>query len=120
MAEHNLFGKLAEQKACQFLEQKGYCCIEKNYCVGRAEIDLIMQRGEILICVEVKARKTQFFGTPASFISSAKIKRLCAAMDHYIIQKELNVEVRFDVIECIVQQNQWIINHIPNAFYPWE
>jgi hypothetical protein len=51
MAEHNLFGKLAEQKACQF------------------------------------------FGTPASFISSAKIKRLCAAMDHYIIQKELNVEV---------------------------
>ena len=120
MAEHSLFGKLAEQKACQFLEQKGYCCIGKNYRVGRVEIDLIMQRGKILICVEVKTIKTQFFGTLASFISSANIKRLCAAMDHYIIQKELNLEVRFDAIEYIVQQNQWIIIHIPNAFYPWE
>ena len=120
MAEHNIFGKLAEEKACQYLIQNGYRCIEKNYRFGKAEIDLIMQIEETLICVEVKARKTEYFGKPASFIRSTKIKRLCSAMDYYIMENKLQVEVRFDVIECLIQQNQWIITHIPKAFYLWE
>ncbi len=41
-------------------------------------------------------------------------------MDYYIMENKLQVEVRFDVIECLIQQNQWIITHIPNAFYSWE
>ena len=74
MAQHNLFGQEAEQKALSFLVDKGYVLLEKNYRFGKAEIDLLMKHQDILICIEVKARSTDFSGTPESFISSKKIK----------------------------------------------
>ena len=70
MAQHNRFGNEAEEKALDYLLQKGYTLLEKNYRYGHAEVDLLMQKKEKLICVEVKARSTDFFGTPQSFISS--------------------------------------------------
>ena len=64
MAQHNRFGNEAEEKALDYLLQKGYTLLEKNYRYGLAEVDLLMQKKEKLICVEVKARSTDFFGTP--------------------------------------------------------
>ena len=69
MAQHNLFGQEAEQKALSFLCNKGYVLLEKNYRFGKAEIDLLMKDKDLLVCIEVKARSTDFFGTPESFIT---------------------------------------------------
>ena len=43
-----------------------------------------MQKDQLLICVELKARSTDFFGSPEQFVSSKKIKLLVGAVDHYI------------------------------------
>jgi len=51
MAQHNLFGQEAEQKALSFLLDKGYVLLEKNYRFGKAEIDLLMKHHDILICI---------------------------------------------------------------------
>ncbi len=98
MAQHNRFGNEAEEKALDYLLQKGYTLLEKNYRYGHAEVDLLMQKKEKLICVEVKARSTDFFGTPQSFISSKKIQLIVSVVDHYIEVSDLDLEVRFDVI----------------------
>ena len=100
MAQHNRFGNEAEEKALDYLLQKGYTLLEKNYRYGHAEVDLLilMQKKEKLICVEVKARSIDFFGTP----------------------HELDLEVRFDVIALTRKKDKWFINHIKNAFYAWE
>ena len=117
MAEHNLLGAEAERKALAYLSEKGYQLLKKNYRFQKAEVDLIMQQDTTLICVEVKARTTDFFGAPEQFISSKKIKLLVRAMDHYLTENTLDMEVRFDVIACTVKGNKWTLKHIKNAFY---
>lgn len=44
MAQHNLFGDKAEEKALTFLLDKGYTLLEKNYRYGHAEVDLLMKK----------------------------------------------------------------------------
>ncbi|MDG1711459.1 MAG: YraN family protein [Flavobacteriaceae bacterium] len=67
MAQHNLFGQEAESKALSFLTNKGYIMLEKNYRFGKAEIYLLMKDDNFLVCVEAKARTTDFFVSPKSF-----------------------------------------------------
>ena len=40
------------------------------------------------------------------------------AVDHFIDEHQLDLEVRFDIIAFTVKRNQWEINHIKHAFYP--
>lgn len=116
MTDHHQYGKNAENYTLEFLTKKGYRFIAKNYRFGIAEVDLIMQDGSVLVCVEVKARRSDYFGTPESFLSSRQIQRLVAAMDHYVHQNDLFLEIRFDLVAITVQDNEWKINHIKNAF----
>ena len=120
MAQHNHFGNEAEEKALDYLLQKGYTLLKKNYRYGHAEVDLLMQKKKKLICVEVKARSTDFFGTPESFISSKKIRLIVSVVDHYIEVSDLDLEVRFDVIAIIKKSEKWRIKHLKNAFYAWQ
>ena len=120
MAQHNLFGQEAEQKALSFLCNKGYVLLEKNYRFGKAEIDLLMKDKDLLVCIEVKARSTDFFGTPESFITLKKIKLLVGAVNHYLEYHNLDYEVRFDVLSYTIKNKKWICKHIESAFYSWE
>jgi putative endonuclease len=116
MAEHNELGKKGEQLAIDFLEKKGYKILEKNYRYLKSEVDIIAQTGRFLVAVEVKTRATDFFGNPQDFVSPNKIKRLLSAIDNYVIEKELDVEVRFDIIAIIQQKQQTKIEHLIDAF----
>ena len=51
MAQHNLFGQKAEQRALQYLIKKGYRLLKQNYRFGKAEVDLLMQKDQLLICM---------------------------------------------------------------------
>jgi putative endonuclease len=114
------FGKQAELFALNYLEQKGYQLLAKNYRYKHAEIDLLMQKNKHLICIEVKARSTSFFGEPESFINSKKIKNLVLAVNFFIEEHDLNLDVRFDIVALIKSNNKWQIKHLKNAFYAWE
>lgn len=120
MAEHNLFGKEAEERALEYLKANAYTLLKKNYRYRKAEVDLLMQKEDLLICVEVKARSSTFFGAPEQFISSKKIRLLVGAVDHFIQENQLDLEVRFDIIAFTVKGKQWKLNHIKQAFYPWD
>ena len=64
MADHNEFGKLAEELAEQFLVQKNYKILAKNFRYQKAEIDIIAEFQNQIIIVEVKARNTDAFMLP--------------------------------------------------------
>ncbi len=118
LAEHNDFGKQAEEHAVTYLQQKGYEILERNYYFQKAEIDILaMLNNEILVVVEVKARSSSYFGEPEAFVSKKKIQLLTRAIDHYVIKNDLDIEVRFDIISILRQNNKLIINHIEDAFY---
>lgn len=116
MADHNELGKLGEEKAITYLIQNGYIIRDKNWRFQKAEVDIIAQKSNTLICVEVKTRSTNYFGDPQDFVDAKKIKLLVKAMNEYVISKDLDVEVRFDVIAIIQTKYKTELEHFEDAF----
>jgi len=116
MAEHNELGKKGEQLAVDYLLQHNYKIIVRNYRFLKSEIDIIAQKGTILAAVEVKTRSSIDFGNPQDFINSKKIKLLISAMDNFVVENNLEVEVRFDIMAIVKQKNIFKIEHLKDAF----
>lgn len=116
MADHNDLGKKGEQLATEFLLKKGYIILEKNYRYLKAEVDIIAQKDGTLAAIEVKTRTSNYFGNPEEFVNPKKIKLLLSAIDYYVVERDLDVEVRFDIIAIITNKNKTTIEHLEDAF----
>lgn len=117
MAQHTDLGNKGEELAVNFLLKQGYSILERNYRFDKAEIDIIARKSEILAIVEVKTRSTADFGNPQDFVKPKQIQRLVKAVNEYVEMKNLNLEIRFDIIAIIKQNQIFEIDHIENAFY---
>jgi len=117
MAYHNDLGNLGEQLATNLLLEKGYEVLERNFIFQKAEIDIIAQKKNELVIVEVKTRNSAFFGDPQDFVTPSKIKLLVKAANEYVISNNLDVEVRFDIISVIKNKHVEQLEHFENAFY---
>ncbi|EDP98562.1 YraN family protein [Kordia algicida OT-1] len=117
MAAHNDLGIEGEKLAVTHLQEKGYAILETNYRFQKAEVDIIAQKAAVLAVVEVKTRTSADFGNPEEFVSQKKIKLLVKAVDNYINENDLDVEVRFDIVAILFDKKDVSINHIEDAFY---
>lgn len=115
MAQHNDFGKESEELAQQFLQNKGYNILAKNWRWQKAEVDIIAKEKDIIVFVEVKARETDVFINPQEAVNKKKIKLLVLASEQFLLENEWDNEVRFDII-TILGKEKSTINHIQNAF----
>ncbi|WP_435261282.1 YraN family protein [Tenacibaculum sp. nBUS_03] len=116
MASHNELGKKGEELAVTFLKDKGYTILEKNYRYQKAEVDIIAKKNNTLSVIEVKTRSTDYFGNPQDFVNPKKIKLLVAAIDNYVVEKDIDIEVQFDIIAILNKNNKVVIQHIEDAF----
>lgn len=117
MAKHNELGELGEDLAVEELEKNGYEIVERNWRYKKAEIDIIARKNEVLAIVEVKTRSNDYIGNPQDFVSPKKIKMLVEAVNEYVVSKDLDVEVRFDIIAIILNQNKLTLEHLEDAFF---
>lgn len=117
MAEHNQTGKQGEEAAARYLEQKGYAVVARNFRYQHAEIDLIAQKGKLLIFAEVKTRQNLSFGNPEEFVSSTKARLVMRVAEHYIFTKDWQYDVRFDIIAITIKSDDVQIKHIQDAFW---
>lgn len=119
MAEHNELGRLGELLAKEYLEQRGYVILEKNWVYGKAEIDLIAFYEQQLIFVEVKTRRSTDHGEPEDFVNWKKEKQMEFASGIYIDKRNHQGEIRFDIIAIVFENKDlYKINHIEDAFWP--
>lgn len=109
-------GKSKETLACQYLENKGFKLIERNYYCRRGEIDLIMRDQNCLVFIEVRYRKHDHFGSAVESITVQKQQRLIFTAEHYRQQTGTPLTVRFDVVAIGGPENNLSINWIKNAF----
>ncbi|WP_111706937.1 YraN family protein [Lutibacter citreus] len=116
MATHNELGEKGEQLAVNFLLKKGYKILERNWRFKKAEVDIIALKDSILVPVEVKTRTSNYFGNPQDFVNHKKIQLLVEAINQYVVSKDLDVEVRFDIIAIIKNKNTSKIEHLEDAF----
>jgi len=117
MAEHLDTGKLGEDKAAAFLQDKGYEILVLNYRFRHSEIDIIAKKNKILIFVEVKTRTNVSFGMPEEFVDATKRRLIMKAAEQYIFDTDWHGDIRFDVISVIITQHTTQIEHIEDAFY---
>lgn len=117
MAEHNDLGKLGEELAVEYLQKDNYLILQTNWVFQKAEIDILAQKGDILAVVEVKTRSSLDFGLPQDFVKPKKIQLLVKAVNEYVIQNDLDVEVRFDIISVFKNNNAFEIEHLQDAFF---
>lgn len=117
MAEHNELGKLGEEMAVEFLQKEGYTILQTNYTFQKAEIDILAQKAGILAVVEVKTRSSLDFGLPQDFVKPKKIQLLVKAVDEFVTQNDLDLEVRFDIIAIHKNDKSFVIEHLTDAFY---
>ena len=117
MATHNELGNKGEQLAVDYLLKNNYAIIERNYRFDKAEVDIIARYKDILAIIEVKTRSTSDFGNPQDFVKPKQIQRLVKAVDEYVTENDLDVEVRFDIIAIVKTGKAYDIEHLENAFY---
>lgn len=118
MADHNELGKEGEQIAVDLLLQKGYKIIDRNWRFQKAEIDIIAQKeSDTLVIVEVKTRSNSYIGNPEEFVTPKKIKLLVKAANEFVISRNYDVEVRFDIIAIVKNAKYQKVEHLEDAFY---
>jgi putative endonuclease len=91
-------GSKGENMAAEFLKEKGFEIVARNYRYKCSEIDLIVKRDDWLLFVEVKTRSSSAFGEPEEFVDELKARRIFQAAEEYIFSKDWKGHVRFDVV----------------------
>ena len=92
-------GALGERLAREHLERRGYQVLEVNYRSPTGELDLVALEGGCLVCVEVRTRRGQAYGTPEESVNSDKARRLIALAEEYAqAHPELPADLRIDVV----------------------
>ena len=98
---NNELGTWGEEQAAEFLIHKGYTILERDWKSGHRDIDIIATNGQVVVFVEVKARRNRVFGEPEDAIDYMKMHNLRAAINHYVKFKNIRLDIRFDIITVV-------------------
>ncbi|MCD6330499.1 MAG: YraN family protein [Candidatus Cloacimonetes bacterium] len=113
------FATFGEDTAVQFLKDRNYTIIERNYHSPYGEIDIICSKDGVLVFVEVKARRSHSFGEALDAVTESKRQKIIKTTYHYIAKQGIELPVRFDIITLDYNKNSkdYSIRHIKNAFF---
>ena len=103
-------GLVSEFIARMYLRLHGFRIVKSRYMTGRntgrAEIDIIARRGDLMVFVEVKYRPDITTGICA--ITRPQAARLRRAAETYIVQTHWTGDARFDAIVVMPYKIKWI------------
>mgnify|MGYP000020084641 FL=1 len=112
-------GAIGERLAAAYFGRLGCRVLEMNFRTRRGEIDVIAQKGDMLIFAEVKTRDEAAAAQPAEAVTAQKRRRIVLAAQGYLLLHPELAEnfMRFDVVEVTVPRlGTPRLNCIENAF----
>lgn len=116
-AKHR-FRRLGEQLTAEYLEEKGYEIVERNFKCRFGEIDVIAQNDRYLAFVEVKTRSADGLSHPFEAITPSKRAKVIKTAQYYLINHETNLQPRFDAAAVFTENGALVkIEYLENAFY---
>lgn len=119
MVNKTLSGKDGENIAAEYLKNKGYTIIDRNYYSRYGEIDIIAQHEKYIVFVEVKTRCENAMVTAFEAVDKIKQKKIIKTAMIYLEENKVDLQPRFDVIEVLTRRSSKIVkavNQIENAF----
>ena len=106
-------GREYERLAADFYKNNGFIILDKNWQDSHREIDLIVQKDNQIIFVEVKSASSKKYGHPAERVDKRKQENLIKAAQKYLQEKDIkNIDLCFDVVTFVNGK----LEHYPNAF----
>lgn len=110
-------GNDGENRAADFLVEKGYRIIERNFRYRRGEVDIFAMTGETLVAVEVKALPNGNAEILAAELGKTKQKRIIETTKYFLSKHReySNSLIRFDAV-IIDMPGFEPVYHIQNAF----
>jgi len=110
-------GIAGQEAAEKFLQSKGYEVLARNYRIKTGEIDLVLKDGMYIVFVEVKFRTSTKYGLPREAVGYTKQQRIINTALHYLTHHKLTEnDIRFDVVEVLMERGKLYASHIENAF----
>jgi len=110
-------GKEGENLAVDYLLNKGYELLARNYRFKRAEVDVIVKKDKLLCFVEVKLRSSIEFGHPEDFVSENQKRLIIAAADNFVHEINWQDDIRFDIVALTQDGSKIEFMHFQDAFY---
>ncbi len=112
-------GKKGEDIAADFLVNKGYKIVERNYRYQRSEVDIIAEEGEVCVFIEVKYREGKSYGHPEEAVTTHKLEMIAAAAEQYWHLRPEYKFIRYDIIAITVDKNsgQQEVYHIQDVYF---
>ncbi len=118
-SNHLNTGRLGEDLAHDYLIEKGYHILARNWSLGRNELDIIARDGDELVVVEVKSRTEPVLDHPIMAVDKKKQRHVISAAHAYIRFTRTYLPVRFDVIWVqLINGKAKKISHYQDAFIP--
>lgn len=110
-------GFYGEQLVVDKLQREGYEIVARNYVKPYGEVDIIAQKAQELLFIEVKTRRNPLFD-PAEQIPLSKQKRIITVAKHFLAThtETISMTCRFDVALVITVQGKTSITYLANAF----
>ncbi|MBI1307778.1 MAG: YraN family protein [Bacteroidetes bacterium] len=118
-SQKKALGRKGEEMAVRYLIKNGFEIIDRNFRIGRAEIDIIAKENEEWVFVEVKTRSSVKQGYPEQSISIKQEETLrSAALDFMFDRPEIPF-IRFDVVAIHKEENRTHLKHFRDIFPSW-
>ncbi len=112
----NYIGSKGEDIAVDYLRNKGYSILYRNYKTPFGEADIISKDNDTVVFVEVKTRSNLSFGNPFESVNLKKQEKLKRIALYYLKSINTQIKVRFDIISIIAEKSSYRIEHIREAF----
>ena len=111
-------GNTSEDIALDYLQEQGYRLIQRNFTCKAGEIDLIMQKDDILVFVEVRSRTGTQYGEPSESVNRKKQDKIRKTAQYYLYCNPYldKYYCRFDVISIVWQDGKAKVEWIADAF----
>lgn len=113
-------GTVAENGAVQYLSSSGYMILERNWRCRTGELDIIAEREDCIVVVEVRSRSGELLqGTPEESVNARKINQVRNTTQVYLHMKGYEERrVSFDVISVLLNDDLSLasLSHIREAF----
>lgn len=104
MSDRRALGQLGESLAARELERRGYRIHERNWRCAVGEIDIVAEKDDALIFVEVRTRRGSTHGTPEESVTAAKQAKLIEVAQTYLQEHADAVDERDWQIDVVAVQ----------------